>query len=36
MIAAVASANGASVVTRDVGGFEGCGVPLIDPWRESS
>src|SRR5215470_7002688 len=29
MIAAVAQANGASVVTRDVGGFEGCGVPVI-------
>jgi predicted nucleic acid-binding protein len=36
MIAAVARANGASVVTRDTGGFEGCGVPLVDPWRASS
>src|SRR5689334_17188488 len=33
MIAAVASANGASVVTRDIRGFEGCGVPLVDPWQ---
>ena len=33
MIAAVARANGAGVVTRDVGGFEDCGVPLIDPWQ---
>jgi predicted nucleic acid-binding protein len=33
MIAAVARANGAGVVTRDIGGFEECGVPLIDPWQ---
>ena len=33
MIAAVARANGAGVVTRDIGGFEDCGVPLIDPWQ---
>jgi predicted nucleic acid-binding protein len=33
MIAAVARANGAGVVTRDLGGFEDCGVPLIDPWQ---
>jgi toxin FitB len=33
MIAAVARAKGASVVTRDIGGFEDCGVPLIDPWN---
>ena len=32
MIAAVARSNGASVVTRDVGGFEGCGVSLVNPW----
>jgi len=36
MIAAVARANGAGVVTRDIGGFEGCGVPLVDPWRALS
>jgi hypothetical protein len=35
MIAAVARARGASVVTRDIGGFEDCGVPLVDPWRAS-
>ena len=35
MIAAVARANGASVVTRDIGGFEDCGVPLVDPWQEA-
>jgi predicted nucleic acid-binding protein len=33
MIAAVARARGASVVTRDVGGFADCGVPVIDPWQ---
>jgi hypothetical protein len=36
MIAAVARAKGASVVTRDIGGFEDCGVPLVDPWQTSS
>jgi predicted nucleic acid-binding protein len=35
MIAAVAFANSASVVTRDVSGFEGCGVAIIDPWTAS-
>lgn len=35
MIASVAHAKGASVVTRDTGGFEGCGVPLINPWEAS-
>jgi predicted nucleic acid-binding protein len=33
MIAAVARAKGASVVTRDISGFEDCGVPLINPWE---
>jgi toxin FitB len=32
IIAAIARARGASVVTRDTGGFEGCGLTLIDPW----
>lgn len=31
-IAAIASAAGASVATRDVAGFEGCGVEIINPW----
>lgn len=31
MIAAIALANGACVATRDLGGFEDCGVPLINP-----
>jgi toxin FitB len=34
MIAAIARANGASMVTRDIGGFDGCGVTLINPWAE--
>lgn len=33
MIAAVAQAHGAGVVTRDTGGFEDCGIPLINPWQ---
>jgi predicted nucleic acid-binding protein len=36
MIAAVARANGAGVVTREIGGFEDCGVPLVDPWQALS
>jgi len=32
MIAAIARANGASMVTRDLGGFEDCGLTLINPW----
>ena len=32
MIAAIARANDASVVTRDSGGFAGCGLTVIDPW----
>jgi predicted nucleic acid-binding protein len=36
MIAAVARASGAGVVTRNIGGFENCGVPLADPWQPLS
>ena len=32
LIAATALAAGADVATRDVGGFEGIGLTLIDPW----
>ncbi len=33
-IAAIARARGAKfVASRDSGGFEGCGVPLINPWE---
>ena len=35
MIASVARSHGASVVTRDTGGFEGCGIALINPWQMS-
>lgn len=31
-IAAIARSRGASVATRDSGGFEGTGVDVIDPW----
>ena len=33
MIAAIAQTHGATVVTRDVGGFTQCGVAIIDPWE---
>jgi toxin FitB len=33
MIASVARVHGAPVVTRDTGGFEGCGLALINPWE---
>jgi predicted nucleic acid-binding protein len=32
MIAAVARSHGASVVTRNVDDFEGCGVVVVNPW----
>jgi hypothetical protein len=32
LIAATALAAGATVATRDTGGFAGCGLTLIDPW----
>jgi toxin FitB len=35
MIAAIARSHGASVVTRDAGGFDGCGVTVINPWTIS-
>ena|SRR5665213_3546868 len=31
-IAAIALAVGAAIATRDVGGFDGCGLRMIDPW----
>ena len=33
MIAAVARARGAHMVTRNAGDFEGCGLALINPWE---
>jgi toxin FitB len=32
MIASIARANDASVVTRDTADFEHCGITVIDPW----
>lgn len=34
-IASIARAHGASIVTRDTGDFEGCGLALINPWSAS-
>jgi toxin FitB len=34
-IASIARSRQASIATRDVDGFQLCGVPLIDPWRPS-
>jgi predicted nucleic acid-binding protein len=34
MIAAIARSHGASVVTRDLGGFEDCSLSLVDPWDD--
>ena len=33
-IAAIARSLGASVATRDIRGFEGCGIDVIDPWAD--
>ena len=32
MIASIATSHNASMVTRDISGFEGCGLTLINPW----
>ena len=32
-IAAIARSRGAAVATRDVEGFTGCGIEVINPWR---
>jgi hypothetical protein len=34
MIAAIARIHGAPVATRDAGGFEGCGLTVINPWQD--
>lgn len=34
MIAATARANDAAIATRDRGGFEACGIELINPWHD--
>ena len=33
MVAAIAQTAKADIATRDTGGFEDCGVRLIDPWQ---
>ena len=33
LIAASARMHGLTVATRNTGDFEGCGVPLVNPWR---
>jgi predicted nucleic acid-binding protein len=35
MIAATARVSGSRVATRDIGGFEDCGIELINPWLHS-
>lgn len=35
IVASVARSQGASVVTRDIGGFDDCGLTLINPWEAS-
>lgn len=35
MVASIARSHGASVVTRDVEGFQGCGLVVINPWEAS-
>jgi predicted nucleic acid-binding protein len=32
-IAATALVVGAGVATRDIGGFDGCGLAIVDPWQ---
>lgn len=34
LIAAIAHCKGASIATRDIRGFEGCGVDIVNPWTE--
>jgi len=33
-IAAITLANSGELATRNVQDFEGCGVAVVDPWRE--
>ena len=33
LIAAIARVHGATVATRNVGDFAGCGIDVLDPWR---
>jgi len=33
LIAAIASSRQLAIATRDISGFEGCGVQLVNPWE---
>ncbi|MEH3120012.1 MAG: type II toxin-antitoxin system VapC family toxin [Methylorubrum populi] len=33
LIAAITAAAGFRIATRDIGGFSGCGIDVIDPWQ---
>lgn len=35
MIAAICRSVGATIATRDVGGFENCGIRIVNPWDYS-
>lgn len=35
MIAGIARAKAATIITRDGGGFADCGVPVVDPWTDA-
>ena len=36
LIAAIAASRGLSIATRDVRGFEGCGIEVINPWEPAA
>ncbi len=36
MIAGIVRAHRGTIVTRDEGGFEACGVPVINPWTHGT
>ena len=36
LIAAVCRSRGAALATRNVAGFEGTGIEIIDPWAQTS
>jgi predicted nucleic acid-binding protein len=36
LIAAIASSRGLGVATRDIRGFEGCGIQVVNPWEPTA
>jgi predicted nucleic acid-binding protein len=36
LIAAIASSRGLGIATRDIRGFQGCGIDLINPWDDGA